>query len=43
MKKILVAVAILTLAVSGCGYTTKSLLPSNYKTIHVDNFKNAIK
>ena len=29
--------------VSGCGYTTKSLLPSNIKTIRVDNFKNDIK
>jgi hypothetical protein len=27
---------------AGCGYTTRSLLPSNYKTIHVDNFKNAV-
>ncbi|MDD5422315.1 MAG: LPS assembly lipoprotein LptE [Candidatus Omnitrophota bacterium] len=26
----------------GCGYTTRSLLPSNYKTLHVDNFKNSI-
>ena len=43
MKKILIAMAILMLAVCGCGYTTKSLLPSNYKTIYVDNFKNAIK
>ena len=43
MKKILVAVAVLTLTACGCGYTTKSLLPSNYKTIYVDNFKNAIK
>lgn len=43
MKKILVAVTILTLAVCGCGYTTKSLLPSNYKTIYVGNFGNAIK
>lgn len=43
MKKIIVVVTILTLAACGCGYTTKSLLPSNYKTIYVDNFKNAIK
>jgi len=27
---------------SGCGYTTGSLLPSNLKTVYVDNFKNAI-
>jgi len=43
MKKILAAMIIFTFALSGCGYTTKSLLPSNYKTIHVENFKNAIK
>ena len=29
--------------VAGCGYTTKSLLPSNLKTIRVENFKNDIK
>lgn len=28
---------------SGCGYSTTSLLPSNLKTIHVDNFENLIK
>ena len=32
----------LTLAVSGCGYTARSLLPSNFKSIRVDNFKNEI-
>jgi len=26
----------------GCGYTTQSLLPSSYKSIYVDNFKNSI-
>lgn len=26
----------------GCGYTTQSLLPSHYKSIYVDNFKNGI-
>jgi len=29
--------------VAGCGYTTKSLLPSNLKTIYVDNLVNKIK
>jgi hypothetical protein len=29
--------------VSGCGYTTKSLLPSNLKTIYVENLVNGIK
>lgn len=33
---------ILLLAVSGCGYTTASLLPPEFKTIYVDNFKNNI-
>lgn len=27
---------------SGCGYTTKSLLPDHIKTIYIDNFKNSI-
>ena len=30
----------LVLAFSGCGYTTGSLLPSNYRTINVEPFKN---
>ncbi len=30
------------LFLSGCGYTTKSLLPPDIKTIYVDNFKNTI-
>jgi len=28
---------------SGCGYTTHSLLPSDFKSIRVENFKNDIK
>lgn len=39
MKHVLFALALL---VSGCGYTTGSLLPSNYRTIHIDSFKNKI-
>ena len=31
------------LLIAGCGYTTKSLLPSNIKTIYVDNLVNKIK
>jgi hypothetical protein len=27
---------------SGCGYTTKTLLPSDIKTIHIETFKNNI-
>lgn len=29
-------------SVSGCGYTTKTILPDNVKTVHVDTFKNNI-
>jgi len=29
--------------IAGCGYTTKSLLPSNLRTIYVDNLVNKIK
>lgn len=43
MKKIALMMALLAVAACGCGYTTRSLLPSDYKTIYVDNFKNAIK
>jgi hypothetical protein len=35
--------AILLFTVSGCGYTTRSLLPSNYKSIYVENVKNDIQ
>lgn len=35
--------AFFMLCVSGCGYTTHSLLPSDMKSIRVDNFKNDIK
>ncbi|MFA6321438.1 MAG: LPS assembly lipoprotein LptE [Candidatus Omnitrophota bacterium] len=34
--------AVLTFFVAGCGYTTRSLLPSNIKKIRVENFKNGI-
>lgn len=27
---------------AGCGYTTGSLLPSNYRTIYVEPFKNSV-
>ncbi|MDP2920924.1 MAG: LPS assembly lipoprotein LptE [Candidatus Omnitrophota bacterium] len=30
------------LAFAGCGYTTKTALPENIRTIHVDTFKNSI-
>jgi hypothetical protein len=31
-----------TLLFPGCGYTTKTILPDNVKTVHVDTFKNNI-
>ena len=31
------------LSISGCGYTTRSLLPTEFKQIYVENFKNEIK
>src|SRR3990167_296127 len=34
------AVASFLIAVSGCGYTTRSLLPPNFKSIYVANFVN---
>lgn len=43
LKKFLPMVLALTLCAAGCGYTTKSLLPSNYKTIFVNSFGNKIK
>ncbi len=30
------------IAFSGCGYTTGSLLPANYKNIYIENFANKI-
>ncbi len=39
MKNIILA---LVMVLSGCGYTTGSLLPSNFRTIHIDAFKNKI-
>lgn len=42
-KSFIVIAAGLTLLASGCGYTTRSLLPTNFKSIYVDNFKDSIK
>ena len=46
MRRSLLAVVSLALGISicnaGCGYTTKSLLPSNFKQLYVANFKNSI-
>src|SRR4051812_11931805 len=41
MRRLLLACALLGMVV-GCGYTTGSLLPSNYRTIYVEPFKNNV-
>lgn len=33
---------IVVLALAGCGYTTRTTLPSSIKTVHVEPFKNSI-
>ena len=33
---------VLCIVMAGCGYTTKTILPDNVKTVHVDTFKNNI-
>lgn len=42
MRKSLMVYAVTSflIAVSGCGYTTRSLLPPNFKSIYVANFVN---
>ncbi len=42
MHRVFPFLMFLVLALSGCGYTTGSLLPSNYKTLHVDPIGNKI-
>ncbi len=43
MSKFIIALSLIfALGISGCGYTSSSLLPVNLKTIYVDNFKNSI-
>jgi hypothetical protein len=42
-KRSIVSMTILAFCLAGCGYTTHSLLPSNYKNIYVDSFGNKIK
>lgn len=43
IKRYLVLALAIVFCLAGCGYTTRSLLPSNYKTIYVDSFGNKIK
>jgi len=40
--KILIAASVIASCLSGCGYSTRSLLPSDIKSIYVDNIKNGI-
>ncbi|MDD5173649.1 MAG: LPS assembly lipoprotein LptE [Candidatus Omnitrophota bacterium] len=42
LRKFTVALFAAVLFIAGCGYTTRSLLPSNLKTIYVDNLVNGI-
>jgi outer membrane lipopolysaccharide assembly protein LptE/RlpB len=42
-NKIIPFLVAAVLMISGCGYTTRSLLPSNLKTIYVENLVNKIK
>ena len=41
MRKVLLLIAISVFSLS-CGYSTRSTLPSNYRTIYVNPFKNNI-
>ena len=42
-KNFLVVIIASLLFTAGCGYTTQSLLPTNFKTIYIPPFKNGIK
>ncbi|MDD5496155.1 MAG: LPS assembly lipoprotein LptE [Candidatus Omnitrophica bacterium] len=42
-RKGIVIFMALSFFISGCGYTTRSLLPTKYKTIYVENFTNKIE
>ncbi len=42
LKCPMIVFLISTILIAGCGYTTRSLLPTNFKSIYVENFKNAI-
>lgn len=43
MRRTTILMFVCALFVSGCGYTTRSLLPDRFKTIYIENFKNNIK
>jgi len=42
MRRVLLLVLLLSITLPGCGYTTKTLLPSHVKTIYIDNVHNKI-
>ena len=42
-RRVFLYVFTISFLLTGCGYTTRSLLPSNIKTIRVNNVKNEIK
>ncbi len=42
IKKILVTVFLICSSLTGCGYSTRSLLPGHIKTIYVAPFKNNV-
>ena len=41
-KSFIILSLVAVVSTAGCGYTTRSLLPSEYKTIRVENVKNSI-
>ena len=42
MKRAILSILLLSIALTGCGYTTSSALPNNLQTIHVEKFVNEI-
>ncbi len=42
MRRFFLSLIIFALSLSGCGYTTGSLLPSNLHTIYVEPFRNKV-
>ncbi len=42
-RRFLLASILSVVTLSGCGYTTGSLLPSNYRTLHVEPFENKVE
>lgn len=43
MKRLFLSLSMMCLVVAGCGYTTGSLLPVQYKTLHVAPFVNKVE